>query len=189
MTVSEVDVAKVAEAATAVMAALQGLTQEERERVIQSTAALFGVAAYSAEPQQAQGGGAKAHRNEGATNPGSGGGKKVSLVEFIKEKQPSTNPQKIACFAYYREHYEGEEHFSSSDLSGYFAKAKLPAPGPNYKRDYNNAVKAAWIHDDGDQSYLTQEGERAVDSAFEGLGSRRGGSVAGKKRKKAGKKE
>lgn len=107
----------------------------------------------------------------------------MSLVEFIKEKQPATNVQRIACFAYYREKYEGSEHFASSDLSGYFGKAKLKAPGPNYARDYNKAVKDAWIHDDGPKSYLTQAGERAVETGFGGKGKERGATVSKRKKK------
>jgi len=186
--VSDIDVTKVAEAATTVMGALQTLTDEERSRVIQSAAALFGVSVQPANHQQASVGGGRTSGGSSETGGGSGGGKRMSLVELIKEKQPATNSQRIACFAYFREHYEGLEHFSSSDLSGYFAKARLPAPGPNYMRDYNNTVKSAWIHDEGAQSYLTQEGEHAVEGGFGGKGPRRG-ATAGKKRKKAGKNE
>lgn len=171
----------ISEAAASVMAALQPLAPEERGRVIQSMAALFGIA--PAAPARQERSAAEQPVNASQKLGGAAGHKPVSLVELIKDKQPATNAQRIACFAYYREKYEGVQNFSSADLSGYFATAKLAAPGRNYKRDYNNAVKAAWIHDSGVKSYLTQEGENAVEEGFAGKGMPRGATAAKRKRK------
>lgn len=164
------------DAAIAVMAALQPLSSDERSRVIQSAAALFGVSlaqptpAAAASPTTAtsNSGGSNHSAAPAVSNGTAAGGKRVSLVELIKEKSPATNAQRIACFAYYREKVEGKPNFASIDLSAYFSQAKLPAPGPNYSRDYTSAVKQAWIHDDGANSYLTQEGETVVESGFGG---------------------
>jgi len=110
-------------------------------------------------------------------------GKPLALVEFLDSKNPATNAQRIACFAYYREKIEGRaDRFSSGDLMPYFPLAKLPAPGRNYSRDYKSAVSAAWIHDDKAESYLTRTGESAVEAGFGGRVKPRGATV-GKKRK------
>lgn len=178
------------DAAIAVMAALQPLSSEERSRVIQSAAALFGVAlvqsasAAAASPTAATGDGSGIDHGAAPAAPSgaAAGGKRVSLVELIKEKSPATNAQRIACFAYYREKVEGKPNFSSIDLSSYFSQAKLPAPGSNYARDYTSAVKNAWIHDDGANSYLTQEGEVVVEAGF---GGKRKSPKAPAKRKNA----
>lgn len=167
---------KATEAAIAVMNALQPLNSDERARVLQSAAALFGLGSgillapvTAGAPDSS--GTANAEGNSKSTRaqdipPTSS--KPMSLVEFLKQKSPVTNCQRIACFAYYWEKYEAKSNFSKSDLSRYFAKAKLTAPGPNYTRDYNATVKQAWIHDDEANSYLTQEGERAVEAGFGG---------------------
>jgi hypothetical protein len=168
---SNEDTTKAAEAAIAVMNALQPLTSDERSRVLQSAAALFGVAAVASSPfvtpHQATDSvtppGAAVERRAPASTA-----KRISLVELLKDKAPVTNDQRIACFAYYREKFEGKENFSSIDLATYFAKAKLAAPGPNYARDYKKAVRNAWIHDDAAVSYLTQDGEDAVEAGFGG---------------------
>ncbi|WP_152566365.1 MULTISPECIES: hypothetical protein [Lysobacter] len=165
------DTTKAAEAAIAVMNALQPLSPDERSRVLQSAAALFGVSAILAVPSasQRQGEGAPAAQQAPLGAPQAiSGGKRVSLVELLKEKAPATNDQRIACFAYYREKIEGKLNFSSIELAAYFQQAKLPAPGPNYARDYKKAVKNAWIHDEGASSYLTQDGEAAVQAGFDG---------------------
>lgn len=170
---SKEEVDNATKAAMAVMAALQPLSAEEKLRVLQSAAALFGVQAFpvlpniTPAPQNSVNAGAPSAVSS-TGNVSAPPSKRVSLVELIKEKSPATNYQRIACFAYYREKYEGKPNFSSIDLAGYFSQAKLPAPGPNYARDYNSAVKQAWIHDDEAKSYLTQEGEAAVEAGFDG---------------------
>lgn len=188
---SNSDAAKIAEVAATVMNALQPLTSEERLRVICSAAALFGVSVAQAEPLQQLnpnlGEKKGSHQSQGSVAAGTSG-KQTSLVEFLKEKNPATNAQRIACFAYYREKYEKVAHFASVDLAGYFAKAKLAPPGPNYAREYNKAVKEAWIHDDGANSYLTQQGESRVEVGFDGKRQPPNTSIS-KKKKKAGKGE
>lgn len=182
---SNEDATRAAEAAIAVMAALQPLSAEERSRVLLSAAALFGV---SISPQvagaPAQGAPAQGGAGAATHNLGAGSGKRLSIVELLQDRGAATNSQRIACFAYYREHIEGEANFASLDLAAYFPKAKLPAPGSNYSRDYNAAVKEGWIHDEGAKSYLTQKGEKAIEAGFGGKAKPRGAS-SGKKRKAA----
>src|SRR6187402_471673 len=114
---NDIDITKVAAASAAVMAALHDLNQEERSRVIQGAAVLLGVAPGPAPAATQSTNARRDNDSGGGVTPQQG--KKISLVEFIKEKQPSTNPQKIACFAYFREHMEGVENFSRADLSDY----------------------------------------------------------------------
>jgi hypothetical protein len=90
----------------------------------------------------------------------------------MTEKQPGTNAQKIALFAYYREKYEGLSRFERSDLQPYFAKARL-TPASNFDRDFVEAVKKGWIHEEKADSYLTTKGVEAVESGFEGQPKRK----------------
>jgi hypothetical protein len=171
----------------AVVSALQGLDQEEQRRVIESVAALFNlqgvspsgfIQSASVEPVAGDAGASRPDKQPQQ------GGKPLSLVEFLDEKQPTTNQQRIACFAYYREKIEGKgDKFSSRDLAAYFPLAKLPNPGPNYARDYKGAVTAAWIHDEQANSYLTRKGEAAVEAGFGGK------RASPSKKKKPGKSE
>ena len=100
----------------------------------------------------------------------------------MNEKRPGTNAQRIAAFAYYRERTESNPRFSRADLELYFQKAKL-APAGNYGRDFAEAVRAGWIHEDGAESYLTTKGIEAVESGFEGERKH----STGKKKKSASK--
>jgi hypothetical protein len=92
----------------------------------------------------------------------------LSINELVQEKSPSgTNAQRIALFAYYRDKHEGISRFTRDDLKVYFAKAKEQPPR-NYDRDFVEAVKKGWIHEDGADSYVTSKGIEAVESGFEG---------------------
>jgi hypothetical protein len=41
-------------------------------------------------------------------------------------------------------------------------------PAGNYSRDFGEAVRAGWIHEDGSESYLTTKGIEAVEGSFGG---------------------
>jgi|SRR3972149_8882221 len=42
----------------------------------------------------------------------------ISVKEFMLEKEPQTDVEKIACLAYYLTHYKNQEEFKTLDLSG-----------------------------------------------------------------------
>jgi hypothetical protein len=180
--VSEDNSTAVSAAAISVINTLQPLTADERAQVLNAAAALYAVQlpgarqSHAHQPAVQQASPSAQSRSEGQ--------KPVSVGEFVREKSPATNAQRIACFAYFREHCEGHEHFSKSDLSGYFAAARLTKPS-NYDRDYSKAIKENWIHDSGAESYLTQTGEAAVSAGFGGKGKPRGTST---RKRKAGSK-
>jgi hypothetical protein len=141
----------------AVYAALKDLDPAGRKKVISSAFALLGLE----EPAPL----ASPHLEERHSPPTAS--RPISLVELIGDKKPGTNAQRIALFAYYREKAEGLSRFARDDLKSYFAKAKLP-PASNYDRDFVEAVRKGWIHEDSADSYLTTKGIEAVESGFEG---------------------
>jgi hypothetical protein len=108
-------------------------------------------------------------------------------VELVQQKQPATNPQRIAVFAYFREKIEGLQRFAKDDLKVYFSKAKQPPP-QNFDRDFRKAVAVGWIYEDGADSYLTSKGLEAVEAGFDGKGLPRGKAVTGARRKGRGRK-
>lgn len=91
----------------------------------------------------------------------------VSLTELINDKKPGTSAQRIALFAYYREKVEGQPRFGRDDPKPYFGTAKI-TPATNYDRDFVEAVRKGWIHEDGSDSYLTTKGVEAIETDFEG---------------------
>jgi hypothetical protein len=174
------------EAVQSVFEALEPLDAENRQRVIASALSLLGMtpstttAAATASAASARP--AADLRDQTAESRPAARAK--SPVELIKEKNPATNAQLIALFAYHREKVEGESRFSKGDLKSYFSKAKEPAPA-NYDRDFSVAVREGWIHEDGAESYLTSKGIEAVEAGFGG--KRRANSARGAK--KTGRKK
>lgn len=183
---ADVDVSKITSAASAVVKALADLSLEEQQRVLQSAAALYGhpgghikistpVVAPEAEGMQGPEDGALGKPR-----------KQQSIVEFLKDRSPATNPQRLACFAYYWEHVEKKgANFSRADLRPYFQTAKLTPPGKNFDRDYTRAVKQGWIHDDGAKSYLTNDGETVVTGGFSGKALPRGATSSQRKSRRS----
>jgi hypothetical protein len=156
------------EALQAVHAALKPLSADERSRVLASVYALLGI--QGAEPVPA----AQAPRAPAATAPAltpeahvRSTARPLSITELVQDKSPGTNAQKITLFAYYRDKHEGQQRFGRDDLKAYFAKAKEQPPR-NYDRDFVEAVKKGWLHEDGGESYVTSKGVEAVEAAFAG---------------------
>jgi hypothetical protein len=153
-------------AVQAVFDALEPLDDATRQKVLASVTALLGMTAPASggqftRPPDEQNRSPVAQRPQTFDRP-------KSLVELIHEKQPKNNAQKIALFAYYRERVEGNTRFAKADLRAYFATAK-EKPAGNYDRDFAQAAKAGWIHEDGADSYLTSKGLEAVESGFTGI--------------------
>lgn len=169
-----------------VYTALEPFDEQARKRIIDSVMSLLGMRSVAFSDVQRRM--TTAPTASGTEPPkASGGTRPLSPRELIQDKQPTTNPQKIALFAYYREKVEGLARFSRADLETYFAKAKEPPPA-NYPRDFQTAVSLGWIYEDGADSYLTTKGLEAVEAGFGGKAQPRGASVAKRGgRKKRGK--
>lgn len=171
---------KLLAATQAVFNALNPLEEPERRRVLNSVLSLLGISALSpASPTN------KLATLTPGTEPANSA-RPTSLVEILRQKQPATNPHRIAIFAYYRDKVEGVAQFAPAELRAYFARAREKEP-KNYGRDFENAVKLGYIHEAGAQSYLTNAGEKAVEAGFGGKAAPRGNTAKSGGRKRAKK--
>jgi hypothetical protein len=155
-------------AALAVFQALEGLAADEQTKILRAAAALYGVSSDEL--------GRGDSMSVSVDTPKAASAKPLSLVELINEAKPATNSQRLAVFAYYREHIEHKEYFSKAELRNYFAIARIGKPG-NYDRDFAQAVRDGWIHDDGERCYLTGAGANTVQAGFGGKAKPRGVSA------------
>jgi len=173
-------------AVEAVHAALKPLDPEARHRVLSSVYALLEVAgALSVAP-----GGNHELRGEATvseTTSQSASARPMALVELIQDKSPGTNAQRITLFAYHREKYEGKPRFARADLRPYFAKAREHPP-QNFDRDFVEALRKGWIHEEGEDSYITSKGVEAVEAGFPGERAYKRKTPAGRKLRKPGRK-
>ena len=146
-----------------VHSALKPLDPEARRRVLASVFQLLDIQGVTPTAVASQIQPTKVV-DQGLRHPSS---RPVSLNELINEKKPGTSAQLITLFAYYRERYESLSRFNRNDLESYFARAKEKPP-KNYARDFVESVKKGWIHESGDDSYLTSKGLEVVESGFTG---------------------
>ena len=149
-----------------VYAALKPLDATMRRKVLSSVFALLDMNDPGPTQERRSDQSGQSRREEEAETRASTT-RPTSLVELVREKQPTTTAQRIALFAYYRERSEGLPRFSRGDLQRYFAMAKLP-PSSNYDRDFVETVRKGWIHEDAADSYLTSKGLEAVEAGFPG---------------------
>jgi hypothetical protein len=174
MATSKVGPKNLVEAVQLVFDALEPFDEAARQRILASAVSLLGSNLPAlATPT----GGMVQSRPSTVQAPPLTSERPLSPIELIQQKNPATNAQRIAVFAYYREKVEGLSRFAKDDLRLYFAKAKQPPP-QNFDRDYRQAVKLGWIYDHGTDSYLTSKGLESVEAGFGGKALPRGVSVS-----------
>lgn len=133
------------EAFTIIVQTLQKLGRDSRQRVLASAATFLGLSSTS--------------KTTGATTSGShpivgfelpsqkprfSEDRAPSPKEFMFEKRPSTDVERIACLAYYLTHYRDTAHFKTLDLSKLNTEAaQLKMGNPTQAMD--NAAKAGLI--------------------------------------------
>jgi hypothetical protein len=154
----------------AVHAALKPLDGGDRQRVLASVFALLEIneGSVSLKPSLPSSGG----QFDARTKPiATTAARPVAIRELIQEKKPRTHPQFITLFAYYREKHQNLPTFSRAALAEYYPMSREAPPG-NFDRDFVEAVKRGWIHEDGDNSYITSKGLEVVASSFADAGEK-----------------
>jgi hypothetical protein len=154
---------KTISALESVHAALKPLSVEDRLRVLASVNALLEIPSSPIALLKS-----KAISNaEEATqvSPEPATRRPLAIRELIQDKHPQTHSQYIALFAYYREKYQNLATFSREALRTYYSLSRENPPG-NYDRDFVKAVTNGWIHEQGNESYITSKGIEAVESGF-----------------------
>jgi hypothetical protein len=139
----------------------------ERQRVLSSVYALLEIDGGAVSPKLAGG---------GKPQPAAPA-RPVAIRELIQEKKPRTNPQFITLFAYYREKHQNLPTFARTALAEYYTTS-YETPPKNFDRDFVEAVKRGWIHEDGENSYITSKGIEVVESSFSEIGERPAGKAS-----------
>lgn len=144
----------------AIISALQRLPSESRQRIFLSAATFLGL---SATPSQgAPVFGSPGETSAGSTHPGFSNDRTMSPKEFLLEKQPQSDVERVACLAYYLTHYLDTPHFKTLDLSKLNTEAAQPKFS-NATYSSNNAVKQGYlVAASKGQRQLSAAGERFV---------------------------
>lgn len=104
-----------------------------------------------------------------------------SSREFLNEKRPLTNPQRILTLASFLT-AEGSPRITVDNVKNEFEKAREPLPR-NFTRDFNAVIKNGWLAESQEtgQFYVTTTGEKIMAGTFQNDTSKKNG--VGKSRK------
>jgi hypothetical protein len=122
----------VVEALNAVIRALSQLDEKDRTRVLNSVSIFFGNATSSAQGNTPA---AISTYGEPRARPAFSDDRAPSPKEFLFQKQPKTDIERIACLAFYLTDFRDTPHFKTLDL------AKLNTEAAQIK--FSNAAYAA----------------------------------------------
>jgi len=155
------------EALNRVISALQPLDDEARQRIIEAAVTFLkvhigsGVRRVQSIPATGPATVSTPHGSSSAHAPFSEN-TEMSPKDFLLEKQPRTDVERIACLAYYLTHYRGTPHFKTIDLSMLNTEAAQPKFA-NAANSSNNAVKMGYlVPSSKGQRQLSAVGERFV---------------------------
>jgi hypothetical protein len=145
---------------------LEPLTTSDREHVLQTVATWLRIGpaargvniAPSIEPIPFQ-----SSQQQGPNDDKFSNRPELSVKEFVFEKNPTTEAERVACLAYYMTHYLDMPHFKNIDLSRLNTEAaqrKLSNPGVAA----NNAMRDGFFVQATKNGYkqLSAMGERFV---------------------------
>lgn len=102
---------------TSIVGLLQKADAEARERILQSVATFLRISFSSSSaktpPQPFY---SQPHASS-QPQPSFSEDRTISPKQFMMEKQPRTDVEKVACLAYYLTHYRDTPHFKTLDIS------------------------------------------------------------------------
>ena len=149
----------VSEALSAVIQLLDQLDKEARIRVLNSVATFYEheISRPLSEPMAFESG-----ASQPSTRPAFSDDKAPSPKEFLFQKQPKTDIERIACLAFYLTHFRDTPHFKTLDLAKLNTEAaQIKFSNAAYATD--NATKAGLLAPAAKaQKQITAWGEQFV---------------------------
>ena len=129
-----VDAAVLAE----VISALRRVSPESRQRLIDTISTFFSAKLLPASATSSPSG------NSSASPSNFGDTKAMTAKQFILEKEPRTDVERIACLAFYLTNYADTPHFKTLDLSRLNTEAAQPKFS-NAAVSVENATKMGYL--------------------------------------------
>jgi hypothetical protein len=134
---------QVYEALRLVLDKFEGLSQDERRRVLESVATFYAITPIGAQHGFVAAG-TKQESSSSQQRPAFSSDLALSPKEFLMEKQPRTDVERVACLAYYLTHFRDQPHFKTLDLTQLNTEAAQPKFS-NAAYSTNNAVKTRYL--------------------------------------------
>jgi len=126
-----------------ILVALQHLSAHSRKKLIKTLLAFFEIS-----PAELVDFGIYNH----LAGPGGPAQQAMSPMEFMQNKQPQTDAERVACLGYYLTHFQGTPQFKTSDISRLNLEAK--------QQKFVNATKA--VNDASRTGYLVSASKKGL---------------------------
>lgn len=131
------------EVLTTIVTALRGLDPEAQKRTLQAVVTFLNIpwstATYSSKDYEIVNKDLPIKKDVSFLE-----NRDISAKEFLKEKAPQKDIERIACLAYYITHYRNVPHFKTIDLSTLNTEAAQPKFS-NATMAVDNATKAGFL--------------------------------------------
>ncbi len=142
---STVDAMDELRALTGVMEALRSITNDQaRERILKAAASFFRVSIAFGSFTHTPAASSLSHRAESPSPTAFSSERTVSPKDFLRDKQPKTDVERVACLGYYLTHYRETPHFKTIDISKLNTEAAQPKLS-NAAMAVDNATKAHYL--------------------------------------------
>jgi hypothetical protein len=110
---SESDQSNEVEVVTSILSQLSKIDPATRERIVHTVATFYRIDLRGTPSARQQG----SDPSPVATGSAFSEDRSISPKQFMHEKQPQTDVEKVACLAYYLTHYRSMPHFKTLDIS------------------------------------------------------------------------
>lgn len=122
---------------TSILAALKTLDIDAQKRTLQAVATFLGISDFG-EHKSHQGTQSVEHGISFSEN------RDMTPKEFLRDKLPKTDVERVACLAYYLTHYKGMPYFKTLDISTLNTEAAQPKFS-NTAVSVSNATRAGLL--------------------------------------------
>lgn len=145
---------------TEVLTALKKLDHEGQERLIQTVCTFLKLTPALKQPESYT---PNSSSTPTFSRPGSfSEDRSMSAKDFMMDKQPRTDVERVACLAYYLTHYADTPHFQTVDISKLNTEA-AQIKFSNAAFSVNNAVQSGYlVPAPNGKKQLSAAGERFV---------------------------
>jgi hypothetical protein len=134
------------DALTTILGALKRMSRDEQMRTLQAVSVFLGL---NSESIRAQVGASVATHSAKLTHASQAGSsfsedRGLSPKEFLRDKKPASDVERVACLAYYLTHHRDTPHFKTVDISALNTEGAQPKFS-NASMAVDNATKAGLL--------------------------------------------
>lgn len=134
------------DALTTIIGALRRMSRDEQSRTLQAVSVFLGLSSEPSKAPQAVATQAQPSRHIATveSTPSFSEDRGASPKEFLRDKRPASDVERVACLAYYLTHHRDTPHFKTVDISALNTEAAQPKFS-NASMAVDNASKAGLL--------------------------------------------